>query len=433
MSAKNKHRSWAAYHNTTTFGGDEYTDWAATGVTLEHTALDVTTIKPARLDDPTLERDVMAFNTRHKIAGLRNAEAKLTIKLHGKGVTTAEDVQVTTTPLADTIKHCMGGMHRSNTTSITGGTASAPIVDEVTNIVPGCTIWVEDKTTPAAKYAGKPRMTRVIAVDAGTKTLTVKPELPFTPAEGDAVYGTITLYIDEDVLEDAVSSAGGPHTRDWFFKKHATNGDLLWKLDGCVASMTLQGLGSGQLPTIDLAIMAANCRIGAADGLTNPDFAAAPYGHAQLCIGKDSETVIAKYSGDDHTVQKTSEFAFDVGYTRDRINADSIPDYRMENTSTYGVEPGNTSATITVNDYIDDWYADQELQDEWYVLKMQPAAQGKCWAIMIPRAQIVEHPPPKEVGSIHGITVKFGAMVPDDATGGANKRMKESRFLISLC
>lgn len=430
MSAKNNKRSWLGYHDNVTFGASP-ADWAASAVLLEHTAVDVTTVAPARLDDPTLERDVMAHNKRHKIAGIRNTECKGSIKLHGKGVTTAVDAQAATTPLADTIEHCMGGMHRSNTTTITGGTASEPTVDDATNIIPGCTIWVEDTTTPIPKYAGKPRCTRVIAVD-GT-TLTVKPELPFAPAAGDKVYGTITLYVNEDVLEDAVASPGGPHTRNWIVKKHYTSGDLVWELEGCAASMAIQGLGVGQLPTIDLAIMSANCKVGGADGLANPDFAATPYGHAQLCVAKDSECVIAKYDVDDHTVVDASDFVFDVGYTRDRITANSIVNYRMEGTSTYGVEPGNTTATISINDYTDNWYADEELQEEWYILKMQPAAEGKCWAIMIPRAQIVEHPPPKENGSTHGVQVKFGAMIPNDAEGGDNRRLEESPFLISLC
>lgn len=430
MAAKSKHRSYVAFFPESSVNTPP-ADWAASGLPIEHTALDVSTIKAARLDDPTLETRILAKNKRHKIAGIRNTDAKLTLKCHGKATTTALDAQAAETTLSKILKHCMGGCVRTNTTTITGGTASQPIVDDTTNLVVGATIWVQDITSPAAKYSGKPRMTRIIAIDDGTKTLTVKPELPFTPANTDKVLGTITLYVDEDVLEDSVASAGGPHTASWFFKKHKTNTDLLWQLTGSVASFSLSNLGPGQLPTFELSIMAANQKSGAADGLSSPDFDD-PYGAAQICLGKDSECVIASYSTDDHTVRQTSAFALDVGYTRDRITANSITADGFEGTSTYGLEPGDTSATITLNDYVDDWYASREADGEWYVMLSQPAAEGKAWGLMLPRCGITDHPSPIEVGSIHGVSVKFGAMVPDDCTGGTESLVK-SPFLISLC
>ena len=82
MSAKNKHRSWLGYHDNAAFG-ESPADWEADAVLLEHTAVDVTTVAPARLDDPTLERDVMAHNKRHKIAGLRNTTGTLAMARTG--------------------------------------------------------------------------------------------------------------------------------------------------------------------------------------------------------------------------------------------------------------------------------------------------------------------------------------------------------------
>lgn len=426
MAARNKHRSWAAFSQETT-ANVAPTDWAADGIPMEHTGVDISEVRTARIDDPTLETRTFAKGDRHTIEGLRQSKAKVSVKLHGKGVTTAADAQAAETQLSKLLKHGMGGQVRGNTTTITGGTATEPIVDEVTNLSAGMLLAVQDITSPLTKHTGKVFWTRIVEVDGGTKTLTVKPALPFTPANTDTVPAVICSHLDEDILEDAIEATGGPHTLSWFFKTHKSDANLCWQLTGSVASLALSNLGPGQLPQVDLSIQAASNKH---LSLTNPTFAADPYGHAQLCLGKDSEIVLASYAGSTRTVVKVSAFSFDAGYTRDVVPAVSNDMEDFNGVGTYGVEPGPTTISMTINGYSTAWLTGLEAGTEWYILFSQPAAEGKSWALMAPRCILIEQPQKVEVGSIQGASLKFRCIEPDDA---GTTELAKSRFLLGLC
>lgn len=426
MAARNKHRSWAAFAQETT-ANVAPADWAADGIPMEHIAVDIAELRTARIADPTLETRVFQKDERHTIEGLRQAKAKLTIKLHGKGVQTAVDAQAAETPLSKLLKHAMGGQMRSNTTTFTGGTASQPIVDDVTNLEPGMLLAYRDATSPSTKFAGKVFWTRVTAIDAGTKTLTVKPVLGFSPSNTDPVPAVIVSHLDEDILESALTSSGAPHTLSWLFKTHKSDTNLVWQLTGSVASMTLGNLGPGQLPQIELNIQgASNKHL----SMTNPTFAAEPYGHAQLCLGKDSEVVLASYAGNLRTVVKISAFSFDVGYSRDVVPAVSSDMEDFNGVGDFGVEPGMTTISMTVNAYSTDWLSGLEAGSEWYIFLCQPAAEGKSWSLAAPRCILVEQPQKVEVGPMQGASLKFKCIEPDDA---GTTELARSRFLIGLC
>ena len=73
----------------------------------------------------------------------------------------------------------------------------------------------------------------------GQTAITLSEALPFTVASGDIAHPTITPYWVSSVLKDAVT---GPSTFHWFFKKAKTGTDLLWTVEGSVASFKLDGI-----------------------------------------------------------------------------------------------------------------------------------------------------------------------------------------------
>jgi len=225
------------------------------------------------------------------------------------------------------------------------------------------------------------------------------------------------------VLEDAVASAGGPHTLSWFIKKHKSGTDHLWELTGSVASMSLDGLGRGQLPTLGLAIQAANFKHGGADGLTNPTLPAAE-GHAQLSNGRNLLCSIQDYGTTAINLQDVNQISFEPGFARSKVETTTEKTHRFEGLASYSVTPGKTKFTVTLLPYADDYYADLHAGQEFRINLYMPgdgSGAGKGWCLHIPKAQLVETPSRAAVGDVQGVVLVFEAQQPSDCTGGAGR------------
>lgn len=433
MAQTSIHRNWLAFYPETTVATPP-ADWAASGVAIEHTSVDIAPVKQAWIPDPTLEGRAFAVGTRRMIAGIRNVNATVGIKLHGTGAETAAGEQVADTYLCKLLRHCMGGTHRGTSRTVAGGTATKPTVDDSSGIIPGSLVAFEDTTSPAAVNAGKVHFRRVLSIDSETDELTLSEALPFTPAENDKAHAAVTAYLDEDILEDAVASAGGPHTLSWFVKQAKSGTDHLWQLEGSVASMQLQGLGRGELPSLQLGIMAANFRVGGADGLTNPSFSSIE-GHAQLSMGLDVLCSIQDYGTTSINLQDVNQAAFDPGFTRTPVPTTTEKTHRFEGLASWTFTPGNTRFTVTLLPYSDDWYTDLHAGQFFRINFYQPgdgSGAGKGWCLHIAKAQLVETPSRATVEQVHAVQLVFQAMEPDDCSGGSNEDLEMSRFLIGL-
>ena len=148
MATFHKHRvEVATFRETTVCEGP--TSWADDGIPIDIISLDVSGIKSMYVEDPTLARYAQGVNARQMLEGARNVEFKFGTTLYGLGVVPAVDAQAEANPMTDIIEDAMGGAHYSNTTTITGGTAIAPIFDEIDNIEVGQLIEFRDNTTPA--------------------------------------------------------------------------------------------------------------------------------------------------------------------------------------------------------------------------------------------------------------------------------------------
>lgn len=411
-------------------------DWTTDGTAIEFVSCDTSGIVQEHLDDPTAEARFFKVGTRRKIKGIRNCGASIVLKLHGTGVVTADTDTVVQTALGDMIEHCMGGLHLGVSTTFTGGTATIPIVDDVTGILPGSMIAAQDITSPTAANLGKVWARRVLAVNVGTKAVTLSEALPFTPAATDPCHAAITGYLVASVLVDAVASAGGPHTLCWYFAEGDTSAptDLLWRVDGSVASMKLEGLGRGELPTMALEILGANFAHGGADGLTNVALGT-PQGHAQLSMGLDVTLSIGVYGNTAINSVDANAVSFEPGYTRGPVNTTTERIHRFEGLATFTVIPGQTRMQCTLVGYSDDWYATLAAGGEYRITLTQPgmgSGAGAGWCLHMPRAQLVTTPPRADVDNVHGVELEFEAMEPADCTGGSNVDLEQSRFTLSI-
>lgn len=404
-------------------------DWNADGTAIEFTSLDLSGVKQSILDNPTLERRGLSVNKRKKIKGIRNCEFSVGLKLHGTGVVTADGDTVEETYLGTLLKHSMGGLHLGTSTNITGGTATVPILDDVAGIIPGQMLAFEDITSPTSKYAGKPIPRRVLSVDGDTGAVTLSEALPFTPANTDKVHGGETNYNHEGWLEDAVAAGG---TMMWYAQKHYSATDLVWQIEGSVASFALTNLSRGQLPGIDFKCMGANFKHGADDGLVWKSLPS-PQGQAQLSNGMDLLCSIGVYGNTARNDVDVNQASFDVGYQRVRVETTTENIDRFEGTASYSFQPGNTRFTITLIPYANSWYAGLADGQEYRITFFQPgdgSGAGKLWCLHIPRAQLVETPSRQDVNEINGIQLVFEAMEPDDADVDANEELEKSLFLL---
>lgn len=430
MALKSIHRNYLSFFKEVT-PCVAPADWAAEGTAIEFVSCDTAGIKQTILDNPTLERRIMSVNKRVKIDGIRNCELAVGLKLHGTGATVADTETAVETYLGTLLEHCMGGLLLgTSSTCIVGSTAAIPILDDASWVIPGQTIAFEDVTSPTSKNEGKLFHRQVKSVDIGTGAVTLSEVLPFVPVATDKAHATELNYIDENFLEDAVAASG---TMMWYVQKAKNGTDQLYQVEGSVATFSMTNLSRGQLPGIDLKIMGANFKHGAEDDLVFVAMAA-PQGQAQLSTGIDLLCSIAPYASTAQNEVHVNQASFDVGFTRERVETTTENIDRFEGTASYSVKPGNTRFSVTVLPQANSWYAALKTKQEYRITFTQPgdgSGPGKSWALIIPRAQLVETPGRADVNEIHGSTLVFEAMEPDNIDVDANEELEKSLFLIS--
>jgi hypothetical protein len=408
-------------------------DWTA-ATAIEFISCDLSGVKEALVADPTAERRAFRVGERARVKGIRNCTASLVLKLHGVGEETADTMQVENTYLARILKHCLGQAVRGYSTTIDGpGTTAIPIVASITGVVPGVMLAFEDVTSPTEQNEGILHFRRVLSVDAGTKAVVLSEALGFTPQDGDKVHACITGAFDDTYLVDAVAAGG---TMQWYVKRETgnTDDDLLWTLEGSVASMKLDGLGRGALPTINLELQAANFRHGAADGLNNVALAT-PEGHAQLSMGTNVRMLISPSASNASVEVDQVSAALDIGMTRKPTLSHTERLNRFDGLSSYSYDPGASTMTVTVVGYTADWYAALAADSTWRLTLYQPgdgSGAGKAWCIHAPMARLIETPARTDVDMVHGVSLKFQLCESDDATPASNQNLEMSRLLIAL-
>lgn len=432
------HRQTLAMYQETTACAPP-ASWSGDGTPIEFISIDVNP-KEALVADPTAERRILATGKRRRIRGVRNVDWSMVLKLHGRGAATVEDSQATDTYLTKILGWVCGGVHHSFTREVLSSTNAYTLTvgeDLTVGFVPGCLVAVEDTTSPTAQNAGKLHFARVASVNVGTDTIVLTEALPFTPAPGDVIHATSTVYVDETVLEDAIRN-GAIHTMNWHHQRHNSGTEEIWQLEGTVASFKPQNLNRGQLPQLALSCMSANFRFSGDDGLTFQSFPAAE-GSAQLSQGLDVRCSIASTAATTRGAVDVNAADFEPGFTRVRVETSTEEVDRFDGMSTYSVAPGDTKMTMTVLPHASTWYAAIADALSFRIMYYQPgpggstgASAGKAWAICVPKSQIAATPSRVDVNEVHASQVEFSAMVPDDTSGGSNAELENSPFVIGL-
>lgn len=436
MAQVSIHRSQLAYYPETVVC-EAPADWDASGTLIEHISADPASIGQTFIPDPTLELRALSVGSRYNVQGIRNTDMTVGVKLHGTGVVTDPGGQVEPTALGTLLEHCMGGIHRGTSHTVTGGSTTVVSLDSVTGVVKGCIIGFQDTTAPLAKNLGKVHPRRVIDIDdADPFTVTLSEALPFTPANGDLAHGAITAYANESVLEDSVAPA--VKTFSWWHSKERVGGgaEMIWHLQGCVASFEVQGLDRGQLPSLNLKIMAANFKHGNTDGLTNVAWTQTPEGHAQLSMGRDVLFTLGTYANSALSEMDINKCAFAVGFERTRVETITEKTHDFEGLASYSFKPAPSKFSVTLLPYRDNEYTELAARTQKRVTLYQPgdgSGAGKGWCIHMACAQIAATPKRADVGDVNGQALELQAMEPDDVVdGGDTVDLEKANFLIAI-
>ncbi|WP_434417802.1 hypothetical protein [Nannocystis pusilla] len=430
MAAIHNHHYRVAYFEETTVGTPPNgATWNASGVPIETTMVDVSGLKQEFITDPTLEEHPLDMGTRAVIHGIKNGQIKVGLKLHGTGAATEAASQVAANALSNLLKHAWGGVHRSSTTAVAAATdAKTFTVDSATNIIPGCVIGVQDTSSPSAEYSGVVVPRRVLSV---TDTeIVLEEDLPFTPAADDVVHAAITVYLDHSALEDAVASND---TLSWLIALgHESGTDHLYQVVGSVISELKIDLPEGGVPGLEATIECGTFMHGTEDGLSNPDFATATYGHAQLAIGRNTKLSIGEYGADTLAYVDATAYSLETGVGRQRVKSITERTHNLEATATYGLRVDNTTLALTFPTYEEAWYSKLNASTVYRLTLAQHAAPGKGWGLFIPKAQIEGTPGRQVVVDNWGAQVSFRAARASNATGGSNNELERSRILLAL-
>ena len=158
-------------------------DWAANGTPVEFVSINLDGVQEEQIVDPTAESRHLAVGNRQRIRGRRNGTHSVVMKMHGTGAVTADAATVTQTALGTLWTHCLGAVHLGTSHVITGGTATQPILDSVTGIVPGCMLAFSDTNSPTAENTGFPACRRVLSISTLTKRAAAQLERMAKDAE----------------------------------------------------------------------------------------------------------------------------------------------------------------------------------------------------------------------------------------------------------
>lgn len=406
-------------------------DWAADGTPIEFISINLDSVAEEQLVDPTAEARHFAVGNRQRRPGRRNGTHSLVVKQHGTGEVTADGDTVTQTYLGTLWAHCLGAVHLGTSHVIASGTATIPVLDDVTGIVPGCMLAFEDISTPTAQNDGFPVCRRVLAVNGGTKAVTLSEALPWTPEADDPVHACITVYPHAHNLRDAVA-AGGTLA---IYVREGDDESLNTRLDGCVHNAKLEGLALGSLPTLTLEGMHANWARGTQDGLADIADLGEPEGQPQLSMGLNVSISIQEYGNTAINEIDAAAVTFETGVARSRVETVTGKTWRFHGTATYTVAQGQTTMAITIAAHLSDYYEGMEAGKAYRVTMTQPgsgAGAGSGWCVQLPKARLVATPGKTDVNGNYGTTLSFEATEPSDTTGGSLPDLQKARLLVAM-
>lgn len=420
--------SVVAYYVESVAAGTGPADWSDSGVRIDHTEADVSTISQDIQQDPRMEVSWARFGRNAPVLGLKSGQkATVTLLFTGSGDTPADGETATISSEAYLTGHCLGAVRAIPTKDVASGTTTTITVAAITGWTVGDFIAVQDLTTPAAVNTGKVYIRRITAISDNTAT--IDEALPFTPASGDLAIGCVTAYVDEQVLED--STAALSRTLSWYFSKggNTTAGDdEVWVLYGTAADLTLMDFGRSSQPKMQLSIQCGSWET-SADVVK--DNQSSSNGQAAKVIGKDTHVWIEDYGTTTSTKHCVASIEVATGVQRHMIETVTSPGLHMEGLCGYSaVGNQSTQVTMDITGYTDDWEADLQAATPKVCRYAHDGAPGSSWALHFSRCWVRETPTRSESGEVSSNKVVLESVQDEVNSNASVAALWESKICI---
>lgn len=314
-------------------------------------SLDVSGIKPAVVPDERSQTN--PFGRDLNLKGLRGGELPVSIPATGTGVTTASGTQVAETVYARLLENHLGGMHRTNSTVLSGGghtTTSIQVTSEA-NFAEGACIGWQSPTT------GITHCRRLVTNTSGT-IWTLDEALPETPLDADVIHGGITYFLDPEIM--AQSNASGRQLSYLIQLGLATIDELeTWVLIGCVNTIKSIKLNRGAPPSIDLSILYASHVLPSESPPTGMSWAAEPIDFAPSVVGPEGLVFFQDVATTTRQQYCTSDLVINPGFPRTAVETITEVDNNAQGVCHYSANfKTDAEVGFTLTPFATDEFAD---------------------------------------------------------------------------
>lgn len=319
---------------------------------------------------------------------LRNVEQPIPCYLTGKGEVTADATQASVTKLSALFGRAWGGVKRGNSTTLAGGGHTTTVINltSTTNLEVGMGIGLIN----ALDTRSLVEIRRITAIAA--LAVTVDRAFTFTPADADKVVATITVFPDQDVLEDSGSAA--LITENLFIRKGGASGRVLELLGG-KAAIAFSGLNRSELALLTQNFRFATYRTAADDGTGDvsaisptPAFSGTLLGFAPLQIGRDLNVYLDDVGATTIVCQHVSNFEFDPGISFVPIETSTTCIDNLEGMAGWTIERPTPNASMQITPHTTAFETDLQAGTFKNLLYERSAPEGFAFALMMPHAEV---------------------------------------------
>lgn len=396
--------------------------WNSSGTRIKHMDLDVSGIVQAAVEN--MNSQTRVFGKNKKVPGLKNVDGiPYATYMTGTGATTSGGSQVDAIALSNLLAHCLGGQHRSNSTTIETVTSQVELVlGAATNIVPGCYIAIRDTS------AGICEPVRVLTVSSETVTIDKAPS--FTVTTSDTVEACITVFVDEAELADAESA--GPNTFSYLAQKGNAGALQNYELRGCKTQLETLEFTRGELVKGMFKIFAANF-LDTAGSAPSPTWTSSEAGNRPVVVGVDTICHLQDEGTTTAALIDVTELSVDVGVPVVRVPTLTETDTNMEGTATYCTADADTVANVSMVPYdtglIDDFTSGTQYKTfRWAKL----ADRGAGFAVALHKCEVASYPARGEGEGYATMTYQLRAHEDDDNSSASDADLWKTKLALVL-
>lgn len=369
-------------------------------------------VRTSNIEDPALTTG--PFTKNAPIPGLNSVEGgTLSIGLHGSEAETADASQVSLTTLMEMLQHSLGGIHRSNTTTLSAVSAPNYTLDSDTNYAAGQIIALEDADNLGTLYAA-----RVESLASSVFTIDELPD--FTLAVSDACHGAATIFPQASNL----IKGGTDHST---YSLLWLKGNKVIEATGARLQLDSIQFPRNEQPKINFSVKAARgFPWSSSNSIAFPTFTSTIAGQPGKPIGRKTVMRISEYGTNSYVCIPVESVEFEPGIETTFLPTVTQCDGATEGIAGFSFTPGD--AILRVNLYMDgdhqDWFTDSQELEVTYEYQGAP---GESWCIKLPKCRLNSSPEPSEGEGSLMDTLEFVALENSGSTD-----MLTAHFLIGI-